>query len=338
MTATRRARWVAASFALCAAFLWSTYYFFVLALSPGTAPSALVPYPFLAGGAAYLAWAIRQGHGRVVLELLADARAWFRIALLLVVQLSALAFTLLAGAVNASLAVLVGDVALTPLLVMWVYREGRERARSPYFVGGALLSGFGASLTIVAGGPAGPLKGLAFFVAPVVPVSIAVYFLLTAREGIRRPSTAVVGQSTFVAGLVGLPLAAMVPGGFSGLLVTSPTAILLVVGFGLTSFFAAPVFYFLAVERAGLVLPSVLQALIPVFTLGLSVILLAVLPSPLGLAGIPVAVAGGLLALQGTHVPWTPRYARPGVGAEGVPTSDARTETADGPTSGLRNP
>ncbi len=338
MTAGRRARWVAASFALGAAFIWSTYYFFVLALSPGTAPSALVPYPFLAGGAAYLAWAIRQGHGRVVLELLGDVRAWFRIAMLLVIQLSSLAFTLLAGAVNTSLAVLVGDVALTPLLVMWIYREGRERARSPYFVGGALLSGFGAALTIVAGGSAGQLKGLAFFVGPVVPVSLAIYFVLTAREGIRRPSSAVVGQSTFVAGLVGLPLAGIVPGGFSGLLVTSPTAILLVVGFGLTSFFAGTALYFLAVERAGLVLPSVLQALIPVFTLGLSAILLAVVPSPLGLAGIPVAVAGGLLALQGTHVPWTPRYARPEAGTENGPPSDGRIETVDGPSSGIRTP
>jgi drug/metabolite transporter (DMT)-like permease len=82
----------------------------------------------------------------------------------------------------------------------------------------------------------------------------------------------------------------------------------LVIVLGLTSFFVAPYLYFRAIETAGMVLPAVLMATIPVFTLLLSALLLSNIPPIIGLLGIPVAVFGAVLALQGDHAPWTTSY------------------------------
>jgi drug/metabolite transporter (DMT)-like permease len=325
MPGFRDARVVAATYAILSALLWATYYSFVLEASPPVAASALLPYPFLFGGAAYVGWAFRSGHGRVVLRLLRDPRAWLRIALLIGMQLSILAATFLAGPVDTALLSLVGDVVFTPFLVMWIYRDGRERARSPFFLSGVLLSLAGASLTIVAGGGAGPIRGLAILLAPAVIVTVAFYFLLSAREGIDLPTSAVVGESIFVGGVVSLAISGALPGGFAGLVIVAPVSWLLVIGLGVTSFFAAPALYFAAVQRSGVILPIMLMALIPAFTLGFSVEILHTTPPFLGLVGIPVAVLGGFLALQGTHTPWATKSAPASVG----PPGDAAPAPAD---------
>ena len=213
MFASRGARYAAATSSLVAAFVWATYYFFVLALAPRVAPSALLPYPFLFGGACYLLWAVRAGHGRVFLRLFWDPAAWLRVALIITMQLSILAATYTAGPVDTSLLSLVGDVVVTPFLVMWVYHEGRDRARSPSFLGGVLLCFVGASLAIVAGGSASPLRGVAVLVAPALVLSVAFYFLLSARESMVKPTAAVVGHATLVGGLAGLLVAGALPGG-----------------------------------------------------------------------------------------------------------------------------
>jgi drug/metabolite transporter (DMT)-like permease len=292
-----------AAMSLLAAFLWATYFFFVLAMTPGTAPSALAVYPFLTGGAMYVAWAVYWGHGRVVLQLFRERGAWGRVALITAMQLSVLASTYAAGAVDTSLLSLLGDAAMTPLLAMVVLREGRHRARSPPFVGGLILAGAGATLTIVAGGGAAPFQGWALAIAPLVPLTVGAFYILSAKEGQRRPSSALVGQSTLTGGLVCLLLAGLLPGGWHGLWLTTPLPILLIVVLGATSFFIAPALYFRAVARSGIVLPALFQVMIPIFALLLSAVLLRETPTPLGLAGIPVAVVGGLFAYRGAQAP-----------------------------------
>ncbi|MFZ0831313.1 MAG: DMT family transporter, partial [Thermoplasmata archaeon] len=289
--------------ALTSAFLWATYFFFVLAMTPGTAPSALATYPFLIGGLMYVAWAAYWGHGRVVLQLFREGPAWIRIGLITVMQLSVLACTYLAGAVDTSLLSLLGDAAMTPLLAMVVLREGRHRARSPQFVGGLFLAGFGATLTIIAGGSAAPFHGWSIIIAPLVPLSVGGFYIWSAKEGQHRPSSALVGQSTLAGGLVCLVLAGILPGGWHGLILTRPTPILLMLGVAASSFFIAPALYFRAVARSGIVLPALFQVMIPIFALILSAILLHEIPAPLGLLGIPVAVVGGLLAYRGAQAP-----------------------------------
>lgn len=301
---------IAALLAVTSAFVWSTYPFFVLAVTPGVAASALIPLPFLFGGAAYLLWAARRGHARVVLSLFRSPAAYLRIALIVGMQLAVLASVYVAGAVDTSLLSLVGDVALTPVLLILLYGEGRDRARSVPFVLGLVLSVAGAGLTILSGGSTQPITGVGWVIAPAVPIMIAAYFIGAARTSRSVPTSAVVGQATISGGIVGLFIAGLLPGGYAGLLVPPSPALLAVAGLGLTSFFVAPALYFWAIEKAGMILPSLLMAGIPVFTLGLSALLLHQVPPPLALLGIPVAVVGAIFAIQGTHPPWIPTYRR----------------------------
>lgn len=289
--------------ALASAFLWATYFFFVLAMTPGTSASALATYPFLLGGGMYVAWAAYWGHGRLVVQLFWERKAWERVGLIVAMQLSVLACTYAAGAVDTSLLSLLGDAAMTPLLAMIVLREGRHRARSPPFVGGLVLAVVGATLTIVSGGSATPFHGWAIAIAPLVPLSVGAFYVLSAQEGLRRPTSALVGQSTLAGGGVCVLLAGVLPGGWQGLVVTQPLPLVLMVALAATSFFIAPALYFRAVARSGMVLPALFQVMIPIFALLLSSVLLHQVPPPLGLAGIPVAVVGGLFAYRGALTP-----------------------------------
>lgn len=292
--------------ALVSAFLWATYFFFVLAMTPGVAPSAVATYPFLIGGAMYVAWAAYWGHGRVVVQLFREGYAWVRVALISTMQLSVLACTYLSGPVDTSLLALLGDAAMTPLLAMIVLREGRHRARSPAFVGGLILAGFGATLTIVAGGHATGFHGISLAIAPLVPISVGLFYTLSAREGQRRPSSALVGQSTLAGGFVFLVIAGLLPGGYRGLLLSAPVPVVLLIGVAATSFFIAPALYFRAVARSGIVLPALFQVMIPIFALLLSAVLLHRIPATVGLLGVPIAVIGGFLAYRGAQTPAPP--------------------------------
>jgi drug/metabolite transporter (DMT)-like permease len=314
----------AAILAIVAAFLWSTYFFFVLALEGAVAPSALIFYPFVVGGLGYLGWCLYQGHGRAFLELWKEPEAWARVLLLVLMQVAVLASTYLVGPVDTSLLSLVGDVVLAPLLLMLLFRQGREHARSRPFIAGLLLSVGGATLTIVGGQTIAPVNGWGLLVVLVVPFSVALYFISAARESLRRPTSAVVAQATVGAAIVSGLILPVLPGGLPALVIPDPTSVLLVVGLGLVTFLIAPLLYFESVQRGGLILASMMMATVPVFTLLIDTLFREKFPPWLALLGVPLAFAGALLAIQGPHAPWTPEYRedleRERRGEEGPPT------------------
>ncbi len=299
----------AAASSLLAAFLWASYYGFLLALHGHVSPLAITAYPFLVGGAAYAIFVVYRGEGRWMLRLFAVPAQWGRIGIFFAIQVSIIYITVENGAVDAALLSLVGDVALTPLLVMLVYDEGRDRLRSATFLAGIALTAGGASLTIVSGGALEGFTGLSLLIAPLLPLFIAVYFVSTARAGRTVPVTALAGQASIGAGLVSLPFTFVVPAALGSLAVSGGGYATLLLGMGVTSFFLGPALYFLAIQRAGIFLPSLLMAGIPVFTLLFAAAVGHQYPSPLGLAGVPVAVVGGLLAVrasQGAANPYQP--------------------------------
>jgi len=289
--------------ALAAALLWATYYLFALWLRAGTAPSATLAYPFLYGGLAYSIYAAARGHGGAWLALWRSPAAYLRIALLAGMQVSVLAATYLAGPVDSALLSLIGDVVVTPLLVAYLLGIGRAQVQTALFAVGIALSVAGGGLTIVAGQRLSGLTTWGWLVVPVLPLTVAAYFLLTARANRTVAAAAVVGQSMFGAGLVSVLLAPAVPGGFGGLAVVDPLPVLLLLLCGVTSFFLAPALYFRAIERAGLIVPPMLMTGIPVFTLILSTTVLGLALPWLGVLGIPIAVVGALLALRSETAP-----------------------------------
>jgi len=312
---SRRTLWWAIVATLLAAFLWAFYYVFVLWVTPGTAPSAILSYPFLAGGVAYAAWAIASGHRREFVSLWADPKAWARVSLLFGMQVSVLATTYLAGPVDASLLSLIGDVVLTPIVVALALGAYRARIVSPLFALGIVVSLAGGTMAIVGGRSLSAVQGWGWLAVLGVPVTVAFYFLLTARANLRQAPSAVVGQSMLAAGLLTVVFAPIFPGGWSGLATVAPLPMVLLALCGLTSFFLAPALYFLALDRVGLVLPPMLMTGIPVFTLLLSAGVLGIALPIVGVLGIPVAVVGAVLALSREST--TPHEERPPSAAPG---------------------
>ncbi len=78
----------------------------------------------------------------------------------------------------------------------------------------------------------------------------------------------------------------------------SPVPWALLALLGLTSFFLAPWAYFWATSQLTIVIPAVLQAAIPVFTLILVALVLHAPVASLALVGIPVAFLGSVLAVS----------------------------------------
>ncbi|MCI4360195.1 MAG: hypothetical protein L3J91_00665, partial [Thermoplasmata archaeon] len=117
---------LSAALAVGAAFIWATYYVFVL--SVGSAPAAIIAWPFLVAGIAFTLATVRDGHARSFLALWTSPMSYVRSALLLGMQVSVLASTYVAGPVDTSLLSLVGDAALAPVLLIALYREGADRA------------------------------------------------------------------------------------------------------------------------------------------------------------------------------------------------------------------
>jgi drug/metabolite transporter (DMT)-like permease len=299
VAAARSPRALSVALSLGAAFGWATYYIFVLSVTPGTAPSAVLVYPFVFGGAAYCLWAGLQGHGAALLRVWREPAAYLRTGLLVGMQFSVLAATYLTGPVDASLLSLIGDVVATPMIVAFVLGVHREHVRSPIFAAGLVLSLVGGTMAIVGGQSLTAIRGWGWLVVPAVPLTVAFYFLLTARANERAPPSAVVGQSMLASGLFILLLAPAVPGGWPGLVAVGPGPLLILLVTGLTSFFVAPALYFSALDRIGLVIPPMLMTGIPVFTLLLSATVLGLGLPLIAALGIPVAVFGALLTLRG---------------------------------------
>lgn len=290
---------VAIGAAVLAAFLWAAYYGFVLGLHGTVSPIAVITYPFLVGGAAFLVRSAYRGDLRAWGPLFRSWAQWARVLMFWGAQVGIVLLALESASVDAALLSLLGDAIATPLLVLLLFREGPDRIRSPLFLAGLVLSTGGAALTILAGGSVVPLSGISIAVAPLIPLLVAGFFTSTARAARRISVDALVGQAALVAGALGLPVALLVPSAAGPLGLPDPTAFVLLAATGLVSFFLAPRLYFAAIARAGIILPALLMASIPIFTLGIAAALTRTLPPPLGLAGVPLAVVGAVLAIEG---------------------------------------
>lgn len=291
-------RAVSVALALGAAFGWATYYLFVLWVTPGTAAVAVLFYPFAAGGIVFTLWAVADGHVRAAGAAWRSPAAYVRVLLMVTMQLSVLAATYLAGPVDSSMLSLIGDVVATPLFAIALGFATRSTLARPLFAAGLLLSLGGGVLTIVGGQRLATVSGLGWIAVSAAPVAVGLYFLLAARAGESIPIGAVVGQATLAAALVILCLSPVLPGGVEGLLRVGARPLVLLAINGLVSFFLAPLAYFRAMAREGYVVPPMLMTAIPAFTLLLSAAVLRLPIALLAIAGIPVAIVGGVLILR----------------------------------------
>jgi drug/metabolite transporter (DMT)-like permease len=302
----RNARRRAVALSLLAAFLWALYYPLVLWAKPGASPSATIVYPFVFGGLGYAGYCLARRLGAPFWRLWREGGAWIRTGFLVAMQLSVLATTYLAGPVDSSLLSLIGDVVLTPVIVAFLWSSHRGNIGTSGFTAGLVLSLVGGTLTIVGGQSLGRVEGLGWLIVPAVPLSVAIYFLLSAQENERTPPVAVVGQSMVSAALLAIVLSPLLPGGAGSLGTLTPEALGLLAVCGVTSFFLAPLLYFRAIAEAGIVIPPMMMTGIPVFTLLLSAFVLYLGLPLLAVLGIPVCVGGALLTLWAESGPAPP--------------------------------
>lgn len=293
--ATRR---IGIAVSAMAALLWASYYLIVLEL-PGSSDLPILVLPFLVGGLGFGALSVVQApsEGRRILRIMGTPGGVLRALILLVMQADVIASTRLAGAVDTSLVTLVADVIVTPILLYIIWREGGRHIHQRIFWAGVALSALGASLTILAGGSAEALTALSALLLVPLPFLVSFYFLLMVKAAATEPMASVVSSGSILAFLIGAVgvLALQGPAGLGvGL---SAEDLGLIALLGLTSFFLAPWAFFWAAEKLSIVIPAVLQAAIPLFTLILVVLALHYSAPLLAIIGIPVAMVGSYLAV-----------------------------------------
>ncbi len=294
-----------------AAFLWASYYI-LLVLLPRVPYTEIIVVPFLVAGAAFLLWhpGRTPGQGRALL--LRQIASWQGLALggmFLVLQVDVVFATRLAGAVDASLVTLLADVVATPLLVFALYRQDGDRLRSWPFWLGVLIAAAGATGTIVGAGSSEPLTRMGVLALLPLPFLVAVFFVWLDRVSRRIPTGDVLGAAALVAAAVGALGGSLLFGWAWVATPLGPLDAFTLVVMGLTSFYLAPWAYFWAAQKTTIVIPAVLQALIPVFTL----VLVAALAPILGTTvpwvawlGIPLAFFGSALAVMEPKKPQGP--------------------------------
>src|SRR5208282_6418857 len=131
----------------------------------------------------------------------------------------------------------IGDVVLTPIVVALLLGAYRSHIATPLFAIGIIVSLAGGTMAIVGGQSLSAVQGWGWLAVVGVPVTVAFYFLLTARANRTLPPSAVVGQSMLAAGVLTLVVAPLFPGGWHGVVAVTPLPALLLVLCGLTSFF-----------------------------------------------------------------------------------------------------
>lgn len=282
-----------------AAVLWATYYIFILALPASENLAIILVTPILGG-------AITLGVASVVDRVgLAECRRALvhpRVIasglLFVAFQFGAVLSTRSVGAVNTSLIVLASDVAGTPLLFALISRGEGPRFRRPRFWAGVGIIAFAGTLTIVAGGSPEPLSLATLALgAPLFLVSSS-FVVMTDSATRRLPMLVVLGVGPIlVSGLAAVVAAGVVgPGVLVGSVAPSTVAILL--GMSALNYAAAPALFFWSARRISLVIPSILQAAIPVFTL-VYVASFGLQPvTAIGLIGVPLAFLGALIAVR----------------------------------------
>ncbi len=283
---------------LLAAFGWAAYYPLVLLAVKSAQDSAILLIPPLVGGGAYVLGYALAGGGRALAREARSLAAYLRAGLMAASLVSLLAATFLIGPVDASLLSLLGDVVATPAIAAIWFLDRRAQITSPKFVVGLLLSLAGGSLAIVGGRAPEAIPPAGWSVVVAVPLSVALYFVLSAKGLPSSPPDAVAGFSIAGAALVLLAFAPLVRGSWAGLVSPGPPALAFLVLAGIASFAVAPAWYFRAIARIGLAVPPMLMTAIPVFTLLLARVFLGYEVPWLGLLGIPLAVAGGFVALR----------------------------------------
>jgi drug/metabolite transporter (DMT)-like permease len=289
------------------ALLWATFFPLVLVL-PSSENVAIMFVAPLFGAAASLG--LRAAvpsfrSSRPFRRVLVDHRVLAVAILWLIVQALIVLGTRFTGAIDTSILILSSDVLGTPLIFYGLMRGGGGRFRRLGFWAGVVIIGAGALLTILGGGTPEPLSLLTILLG--APLFFGNSFLVISIDR--------TGRTVALADLMAAAMILMCGIGLLGaaLLLRSPDLlgswdpryILVLAVMGILNFSVAPLAFFWAAQRITLIVPSVLQSAIPVFTL-IFILVLGLQPvTVLAVVGVPIAFLGAAIAAltPGTEPP-----------------------------------
>ena len=282
-----------------AALVWGSYYFFVLALPPSENLPLILLTP-LFGGAATLGASVLLDRVDLAVcwRALRNPRLLLSGSCFVAFQFAAVLGTRQVGAVNTSIIVLASDVIGTPFLFHALWREEGRRFRQPAFWLGVAIISSGAVLTILAGGSPEPLTPVALALA--IPLFLVSTLFVVSTEAANRqlPMLVVLGVGPLVLSGAASVGAAVVVGPAAVLGDSAPITLALLLSMSVLNYAVAPLLFFWSARRISLVIPSLLQAGIPVFAL-VYVAGLGLQPvTEVGLVGVVVAVTGAVVAVR----------------------------------------
>lgn len=273
-----------------AAFVWSTYYVFVISIDV-LDPLSLFFYPALFGGVLFALYGL-YARGKIPRpsmkrDYLLPGVGYSSSQLLIVLS------TVVNGGVLTSTFILLGDTILSPLIVYLIGRGRFKPNPGLLFAGMAVLVTSAAVLTLF-GGTIGARSMYGIVLLLLIPPALSLFFVYTNErimaEGMAEILTpAFLSSSLFVLAYV-LFTGRTHPVAFGS---ASDLAVLFVIG--ATSMFLGYILFFKASRMTGFTLSSILMALIPPFTLILGVIFLGLLATAVSVLLIILAAFGAIL-------------------------------------------
>lgn len=276
--------------ATLAALVWSTYYIFVT-LVKALDPLSLFFYPSLFGG---LLFALYGLYRKRKIPLPSRKRDYFIPGVgYFISQMLIILSTVANGGVLTSTFILLGDTIVSPSVIFLLGRNRYMPRVSLLFLGLIILVA-AASLLTLYGGYVSSSSAYGILLLLLVPPTLSLFFIYTNQrimvEGMEEILTPAFLVSCLFVLVYAIADRSFRPVEFVGL---SQLAILAVIG--VSTMFVGYVLFFRASAVAGFTLSSILMALIPPFTLILSVAFLATHASLLAVTMIVCAAIGAIL-------------------------------------------
>lgn len=255
--------------ATTAAFVWATYYVFVI-LIDALNPIALFLYPALVGGLLFLAYGLLR-RGRIprpsrTRDYLLPGAGYLASQILILLS------TLANGGVLTSTFILLGDTIVSPSIVFALGRN-RYRPKLALLSAGLLVLVTSAAVLTLYGGSLGARSAWGMVLLLLIPPSLSLFFVYT-NERIMAEGVAEILTPAFLVSSVLILVYVLASGHSSSLSFGGASELVILLLIGATSMFVGYVLFFRASRMTGFTLSSILMALIPPFTLILGVLFL----------------------------------------------------------------
>lgn len=276
--------------ATLAALVWSTYYIFVT-LVKTLDPLSLFFYPSLVGGLLFLVYGLlRKGklpHPSRKRDYFIPGIGYFISQMLIIIS------TVANGGVLTSTFILLGDTIVSPSVIFLLARN-RYMPKLNLLLLGLFVLVAATSILTLYGGYVSTGSAFGIVLLLLVPPTLSLFFIYTNQRIMEEGMEEILAPAFLVSCLFVL-IFALVEGSFRPVAFGGFDSLSILVIIGVSTMFVGYILFFRASAVAGFTLSSILMALIPPFTLVLSVIFLSSHVTSLAVIMIVFAAIGAII-------------------------------------------